>query len=131
MPDNPAIVAFRFPDLVAARRFYVDQLGFTIRRDADEHENMSVVFGGAQMMLEGDGTNLFGDTYNQAIAARRGKPGPNSIYIEAFDLQELYRRCQDLGIKIVDPIGERSWGQSEFTVEDPAGNFLSFWKQTE
>ncbi|MBA3362287.1 MAG: VOC family protein [Acidimicrobiia bacterium] len=131
MPENPAIVAFRFPDLAEARKFYVDQLGFTVARETDEHENMSVRFGGAQMMLEVDRANFFGDTYNQSIAARRGNPGPNSIYIEADDLQEHYRRCQDLGIKIVDPIGERSWGQSEFTVEDPAGNFLSFWKQTE
>ena len=52
MPDNPAVVSFRFPDLAAARQFYVDELGFTITRDADEHENMTIAFGGAQMMIE-------------------------------------------------------------------------------
>lgn len=131
MAETQAIVAFRFPDLAEARRFYVDQLGFTIRRDSDEHENMSIVLGAAQMMLEGDATNLFGDTYNQEIAARRGNPGPNSIYIEAEDLDALYERCQEQGIKMIDPIGARPWGQREFTIEDPAGNFLSFWSALE
>jgi len=129
VPDNPAVVSFRFPDLHEARKFYVDQLGFTITREADEHENMSVAFGGAQMMLETDQANFYGDAYNQAIATRRGQPGPNSVYIEAVDLDDLYQRCQDQGIKVVDPIGERPWGQAEFTIEDPAGNFLSFWKR--
>lgn len=127
MPGSPAIVAFRFPDLAKARQFYVDVLGFTVERHADEHENMAVSLGGARMMLEADATNLFGDDYNKMIVARRENPGPNSIYVEAADLDALYQRCQDQGLRIVDPIGARPWGQREFTIEDPAGNFLSFW----
>lgn len=100
MPGNPAIVAFRFPDLAKARQFYVDVLGFTMERDADEHENMAVSLGGARMMLEADATNLFGDDYNKMIVARRENPGPNSIYIEAEDLDALYQRCHDQGLQI-------------------------------
>lgn len=131
MPDSPAVVSFRFPDLAAARHFYVDQLGFSITRDTDEHENMSIAFGGAQMMLETDMAEFYGDAYNEVIATRRGQPGPNSVYIEAVELDDLHQRCRDQGIKIVDPIGDRPWGQREFTIEDPAGNFLSFWSRTE
>ena len=32
--------------------------------------------------------------------------------------------------KIVDPLADRPWGQAEFTVEDPTGNWLTFWKRT-
>jgi uncharacterized glyoxalase superfamily protein PhnB len=129
--ENPAVVSFRFPNLAEARKFYVDQLGFDVRREADDHPNMSVALGAAQLMLETDDANFYGEGYNEAIAARRGKPGPNSIYIEAADLDDLYQRCQDQGIRIVDPIGARPWGQREFTIEDPVGNFLSFWSALE
>lgn len=92
---------------------------------------MSIFYGSAQMMLETDNATFYGDDYNQAIAHRRGSAGPNSIYIEAVDLDVLYQRCQDEGLPIVDPIGARPWGQREFTIEDPAGNFVSFWSALE
>ena len=131
MPDTPAILSLRFPDLAAARKFYVEVLGFEVARDVDEQENMTVAMGAAQMMLEGDAENFYGEAYNEAIRGRSGQPGPNSVYIEAVDLDQLYQRCQDQSVKIVDPIGPRPWGQREFSVEDPAGNFLSFWSALE
>ena len=131
MPDTPAILSLRFPDLAAARSFYVESLGFDVARDVDEQENMTVAMGAAQVMLEGDAEDFYGVEYNQAIRRRRGHPGPNSVYIEAGDLDQLYQRCQDHGVVVVDPIGPRPWGQTEFTIEDPAGNFLSFWSALE
>ena len=128
MADYPAIATFRFPDLAAARDFYVDQLGFTVTRD---DQNLSIAFGAAQIMLEGDESAFYGDLYNRAIAERRGQRSPNALYIEAPGLDELYQRCLDRQIRVVDSIGSRPWGQREFTVEDPAGNFLSFWEREE
>ena len=40
-------------------------------------------------------------------------------------------RVQAAGVRIVDPLAERPWGQSEFTVEDHAGNWLTFWSMTD
>jgi uncharacterized glyoxalase superfamily protein PhnB len=51
--------------------------------------------------------------------------------MEAVDLDELYSRLGDAGVKIVDPLADRPWGQAEFTIEDLAGNWLTFWKATE
>ena len=38
---------------------------------------------------------------------------------EAEDLGSFYAGLQAKGIQIIDPLAERPWGQSEFTVEDP------------
>jgi uncharacterized glyoxalase superfamily protein PhnB len=32
------------------------------------------------------------------------------------------------GATIIDPLADREWGQTEFTVEDPEGNWLTFWR---
>ena len=50
------------------------------------------------------------------------------MYIEAPDLDAYYERLKADGIEIVDPIADRPWGQREFTVADPQGNWLSFWR---
>ena len=42
--------------------------------------------------------------------------------MEADDLNELYANVSAAdGIDVIDPLAERDWGQSEFTVADPEG----------
>ena len=48
--------------------------------------------------------------------------------MEAPDLEELHARLGESGVKIVDPLSNRPWGQSEFTIEDLHGNWLTFWR---
>ena len=62
-----------------------------------------------------------------AFRERLGSVSPNALYLETEDLDELYAALQDGGVTIVDPLADRPWGQAEFTVEDPAGNWLTFW----
>jgi uncharacterized glyoxalase superfamily protein PhnB len=64
-----------------------------------------------------------------ASAGRRGQGGAVSFYIEAGDLQAEYERATAAGATIVDPIGERPWGQSEFVLADPDGFWWAVWKQ--
>jgi uncharacterized glyoxalase superfamily protein PhnB len=73
--------------------------------------------------------DFYGDDYNAAIRQRLGSASPNALYMEADDLEDLYRALQESGAQIVDPLADRPWGQAEFTVEDPAGNWLTFWKK--
>jgi uncharacterized glyoxalase superfamily protein PhnB len=73
--------------------------------------------------------DFYGDTYNAAIRQRLGSVSPHALYMEAEDLDELHRAVEDAGAAIVDPLADRPWGQAEFTVEDPAGNWLTFWKK--
>jgi uncharacterized glyoxalase superfamily protein PhnB len=82
------------------------------------------------VMIEAPGT-FYSQAYNDAIRARVAHPGAMALYIEATDLAELYERVQAAGARVVDPLGDRPWGQAEFTVEDPAGNWLTFWKAAE
>ena len=79
-------------------------------------------------MLEGPGA-FYGEAYNAAIGDRLGSRNPGALYIEADDLDDAYAAVREAGLRVVDPVGDRSWGQAEFTVEDGEGNWLSFWRR--
>jgi uncharacterized glyoxalase superfamily protein PhnB len=49
--------------------------------------------------------------------------------MEAADLAEFHSRLQAAGVRIVDPLAARPWGQEQFTVEDHDGNWLTFWNK--
>ncbi len=78
------------------------------------------------MMVEPAGS-LYSDGYNALIRERLGSRSANALYIEAPDLEELDGRLTAAGAAIVDPLAVRPWGQKELTVEDPFGNWLTFW----
>ena len=130
MPGWAVIPSIRTTDLPGTATFYTETLGFSVRRGAPDEGNMSLIRGDASVMIEAPGT-FYGPAYNEAIRARVSTPGATALYIEASDLDELYGRVQAAGARVVDPLGDRPWGQAEFTVEDPAGNWLTFWKAAE
>jgi uncharacterized glyoxalase superfamily protein PhnB len=66
-----------------------------------------------------------------ATESRLDSTSAIALYMEALDLEELYSRLGEAGVKIVDPLADRPWGQAEFTIEDLQGNWLTFWKATE
>jgi uncharacterized glyoxalase superfamily protein PhnB len=116
----------RVRDMAEALAFYSGQLDFTVER---EHEGNSVVKrGDARIMLE-VATDFYGEEYNAAIRERLGSPSSISLYIEASDLAGFQSRLEAAGVRIIDPLAERPWGQAEFTVEDHEGNWLSFWSR--
>ena len=126
MPGWGVIPSIRVSDMAEALDFYVGRLGFSTGRESVDEGNVSVSRGDAHLMLETT-ADFYGDTYNAAIRERLGSVSPNALYMEAEDLDDLYRALQEAGAKIVDPLADRPWGQAEFTVEDPWGNWLSFW----
>lgn len=119
------IPSIRVGDLQAALDFYTGRLGFTAEGDP-EQAHVSLVRGDARVMLE-SAADFYADDYNAAIRRRLGSSSPNALYMEAEDLEDLHRRLGESGAAIVDPLADRPWGQAEFTVEDPAGNWLTFW----
>ncbi len=127
MPGYRVIPSVRVRDQKAAVAFYVDKLGFTVRRAGDD--NCTVERGDASIMLE-DGlhASFYSAEYNDAIKRRLGSASPNALYIEADELAEFYERARAANLDIVDPLAQRPWGQSEFTVADLDGNWLTFWK---
>lgn len=129
MPNWGVIPSIRVRDMNAALSFYRDSLGFSLTRGDADQENISLDRGGAHIMLEVP-TAFYSPGYNEAIRARLGGQSAVALYIEAPDLEDLYASLSKNGASIIDPIAERPWGQSEFTVEDPDGNWLTFWKAT-
>ena len=129
MPGWGVIPTIRIPDMRSALAYYRDTLGFAVERGGETDSNVALVRGDARLMLE-TAADHYSDAYNAAIRERLGVRSPNALYLEAEDLDELHDRLQAAGAAIVDPLAERPWGQSEFTVEDPAGNWLTFWRAT-
>ena len=114
----------RVRDMAEALAFYSGPLEFTIERE--DAGNSAVKRGDARVMLETD-QGFYGDEYNEAIRERLGTPSSISLYIEASDLASFQSRLQAAGVRVIDPLADRSWGQAEFTVQDHEGNWLSFW----
>lgn len=107
---------------------YTGALGFAVERGNADEGNVAIARGDNRLMLEGTGA-FYGDEYNAAIGARLGSRNAGALYVKAADLDELYAAVQEAGLRVVDPVGDRPWGQTEFTVEDHEGNWLSFWRR--
>ena len=120
------IPSIRVSDMPGALRFYGDVLGFTVERGGPDETNCSLQLGDARLMLE-TAADHYGDAYNAAIRERLGAKSPHALYVEAENLDELYGRLEHGETRIVDPLAPRPWGQNEFTIEDPEGNWLTFW----
>ncbi len=118
--------SIRVRDMQAALDFYTAELGFSLKRGTAEEGNCSLEFGESHIMLETPGT-FYSPAYNDAIRSRIGTPSASALYIEAEDLNGLWKRVSESEVKVMDPLAKRDWGQSEFTVEDPDGTWLTFW----
>ena len=124
------IPSIRVGDMSVALAFYRDLLGFELERDGADEGNVALVRGDARIMLEIQ-AGFYSPGYNAAIEERLGSTSAIALYMEATDLDDLYRRVTDAGVTIVDPLAERDWGQREFTIADPDGLWLTFWQATD
>ena len=127
MPDYGVIPSIRVTDMPRALAFYESVLGFKVRRGGPAAEHCSLDRNGASIMLE-TAAGFYSPAYNEAIRQRMGTPSAIALNVEAEDLEPLLMRVAEAGAKIIDPLADREWGQSEFTVEDPEGNWLTFWR---
>jgi uncharacterized glyoxalase superfamily protein PhnB len=114
----------RVRDMADAIAFYTGVLEFTVERESEG--NTAVKRGDARLMLE-TADDFYGGEYNAAIRERLGTPSAISLYIEADELAGFQSRLQAARAHIIDPLADRPWGQTELTVEDHEGNWLSFW----
>jgi uncharacterized glyoxalase superfamily protein PhnB len=130
MPGWGVIPSIRASDTARLVEFYERTLGFTVVRNSEDSGNTSLSMGDARLMIEPVDATSYSAAYNTAIRSRAGGSAPHSLYIEADGLAVMYDRAQAAGAVIVDAIAKRPWGQTEFTVEDPEGNWLTFWEVT-
>ena len=121
------IPAIRVDDMAKALDFYTSTLGFNLRRGGPEEEHCGLDRGDSGLMLEKP-ASFYSPGYNEAIRGRLRTPGAIALYIEAPDVDTLYEQVLAAGGNVADPLADRQWGQREFTLEDPWGNWLTFWK---
>jgi len=130
MPGWGVIPAMRVRNLKDALAFYLGPLEFSLASGSEDENHVSITRGDARLMLE-TVTDFYGDEYNAAIRQRLGSTSASALYIEAPDLAGFESRLRAAGVRIVDPLAERPWGQAELTVEDGDGNWLTFWEVTQ
>ena len=130
MAEWGVIPSIRVHDMTEALDFYRRTLEFTLDSGGEDATNSSLTRGAAHVMIE-TAANHFGEEYNAAIRERLGTPSSIALYMEASDLAGFYSRLEAAGVRIVDPLAARPWGQDEFTVEDHEGNWLTFWMKVE
>jgi len=116
--------------MAEALAFYTGKLEFALDSGGEGATNSSLTRGDGHLMIE-TAADFYGGPYNEAIRERLGTPSSTALYIEAEDLAAFYSRLKASGtVRIIDPLADRPWGQEEFTVEDHAGNWLTFWRKT-
>ena len=126
MPDWGVIPALRVANMASSLAFYQDKLGFKLERGGPAEEHCSLSFGDARLMLEVAG-GFYTPAYNEAIRQRLGTKPATALYVQEVDLAGRQLRALEAGVPIIDPLADRPWGQAEFTVEDPEGNWLTFY----
>ena len=127
MPGWGVIPSIRVLDMAEALAFYTGKLEFTLDSGGEGATNSSLTRGDGHLMIE-TAADFYGAAYNEAIRERLGTPSSTALYIESEDLAGFHSRLRAGGVvRIIDPLASRPWGQEEFTVEDPSGNWLTFW----
>ena len=118
-------------DMNRSIAFYCEVMHFEVTRaePADNPTFASLKRGDSGIMLSPFGESFEGWVMVPEAEKRRGSAAPVSFYIEAIDsLEDEYARAQSGGATIVDPLGTRPWGQTEFTMADPDGFWWAVWK---
>ena len=114
---------FFVKDLAKSKQFYADLLSQKIVWDFGKNITFE---GGFAIWKREDALDIIFS--ESAPKERRGKNGTNNteVYFESANLEELYEKLKENGIKFVHPIREERWGQRSFRAYDPDGYIIRF-----
>ena len=99
-------------DMVKAKEFYVDKLGFNVTKDYREDDHRWWV---SLELPEG------GPSLNLTTLPENMKPGTMKFYASTLDIEATYKELKAKGIKLTSEIKDDSWGRW-FGLNDPDGN---------
>lgn len=116
-----SVIPLRYVESVdAVRSYYLDSLGFDhamgmIGKDG-QLDFAIVQRGGAMLMLARpqEGTTL--------------TSGSVEIYVEVEDVDAYHDQLQTRGVAIKQGLETQWWGDRNFSIVDPAGHTIWFWK---
>ena len=118
---TPAVIPLRYvPSVDAVRQYYIDSLGF-------EHM-MGVVGKDGQLDF-----SIVTRTGAMLMLARPQAPdgataGALEIYVEVTDVDAYHAELAGRGVAIANAPETQWWGDRNFSVVDPAGHKIWFWR---
>jgi catechol 2,3-dioxygenase-like lactoylglutathione lyase family enzyme len=110
-PTKQLVVEVFVRDAARSREFY-ERLGFVVREDR-----------GTFVILAWDDCELFLD--ERPDLTPPAAPVAN-VRVMTSDVDAIWARVQDVGVPVVAPIADRSYGLRDFTVADPDGFGVRF-----
>jgi predicted enzyme related to lactoylglutathione lyase len=115
-------------DLAACRDFYVQLLGFVVKYDSDWYVQL-----GAPGPLELE-FGIIKRTHDLVPKAYQTAPTGMYVTFVVPDVDEVYKKAQEMGAKIIQEPRNEFYGQRRFLVIDPAGCLIdvcSPWSEQE
>ncbi|MCP9885912.1 VOC family protein [Synechococcus sp. ATX 2A4] len=115
-------------DLAACRDFYVQLLGFVVKYDSDWYVQL-----GAPGPLELE-FGIIKRTHDLVPKAYQTAPTGMYVTFVVPDVDEVYKKAQEMGAKIIQEPRNEFYGQRRFLVLDPAGCLIdvcSPWSEQE
>ena len=112
----PAVPEIPVSSIEAAKKYYVNCLGFSFDWGDDEGGIAGISQGQSRIFLT-----------NTAFREGYGNRGPVLIWFNVnskAEVDELHARWRNAGAKIVFPPEDKPWKLREFTVADPDGNLF-------
>lgn len=115
-------------DLAACRDFYIQLLGFVVKYDSDWYVQL-----GAPGPLELE-FGIIKRTHDLVPKAYQTAPTGMYVTFVVPDVDEVYRKAQEMGAKMIQDPRNEFYGQRRFLVLDPAGCLIdvcSPWSEQE
>ena len=113
-------------DIEKSIKFYRDVLGFEIEEFYPNNESPTWV-----CFRIGNDRFGIGKTFsdiNHKLHPRGVDGSGVQFYIRVDDVDRLYNELKS-ELEIIDDIGNKSWGDREFTFKDPNGYLISFFSK--
>lgn len=105
-------------DFEGATAFYGELLGFPVKEHWDDPDRRGTLF-----QCTSTGVVEIVEALDSPAESPRGV----KIAVEVDDVDRLYDRIKQSDIEVVDPIGDRAWGDRSFEIRDPHDLRLVFF----
>ena len=115
--DKLVMFSMAVSDMVQAKDFYANKLGFRITTDYRQDDNNWWL----SLELPGGGTS-----FTLTTAVKNMKPGTMKLYLSTPDIQNAYQQLTTNGVKLTSEIRDDLYGPGSgikwFSFDDPDGN---------
>lgn len=117
--SRPVMPMITVSSVDRTREFYVEKLGFqhqmaVVSKDG-QLDFCNLVYGGASLM------------FTRAAAPIAAGAQSVELYVETADVDQHFKRVQQAGVEVSEPLTDQWWGDRTFVVTDPNGYRVWFY----